>query len=182
MTKTKFGEFVEKQNAERIHAEESGRDWARERDKWIENVESFYTTIFSYLREYIDRGQIVVQQAPVTLFEEGVGEYSTKAATLFLGKKQIEFEPIGTNLIGAKGRIDMIGPNGKVKFVLVDKTASSPEFVVEISVDGEVPSKRAQEDVRREWVWKISTPPPRIGYFELNEESFFEAMMEVANA
>ena len=30
-------------------------------------------------------------------------------------------------------------------------------------------------------VWKISTPPPKIKYLELNENSFFDALMEVIN-
>ena len=43
---------------------------------------------------------------------------------------KIHFDPIGTNLIGVKGRVDMHGPHGTVRFVLVSKTDSSPTRVI----------------------------------------------------
>ena len=45
-----------------------------------------------------------------------------------MGNAEIIFTPIGTLLIGAKGRIDMTSNAGTVKFVLVDKNLSGPTF------------------------------------------------------
>ena len=54
----------------------------------------------------------------------------------FAGQKLI-FEPIGTLLIGTKGRIDMEGVKGRVQFILADKSSKGMKVNVSISIDGE---------------------------------------------
>ncbi len=182
MIKVKFDEFIAQQTADRM-TDESEADRGLELDEWLEQVDFFYSVISSYLKEYIDRDQITLRKSPLKIFEERIGEYSTWTITLLFGSKQIKFEPIGTNLIGARGRIDLLGPNGKVKFVLVDSMASSAKDCYRTSGEDAVLREAEREGNRsKTLLWKIATPPPHSVYLELNEESFLDALMEVANA
>ena len=178
MTKNKFDEYVAKQSSE---TRESEIDSSKKRDEWLEYVNKFYKKVGYFLQKYLSGGQIKIVYGSKKISEEYIGEYEVSTAIIHLGKNQVRLDPIGTNLIGAKGRVDMVGPNGKVKFVLVDKNASAPRTSVQVWVQGEVPPPKADKPMKIEWVWKISTPPPRIKYIEFNSESFFDAFMEVAN-
>ena len=112
--------------------------------------------------------------------EELIGEYKTSSMKIRFKGNEVILDPIGTNLIGAKGRIDMKGSAGIVKFVLVNKQSSAPMIKVTIQITGE-PVEEEIENQKIEWDWKIATPPPRIKYIELDEESFFDSLMEVIN-
>ena len=97
-----------------------------------------------------------------------------------------EFIPVGTILIGALGRIDMEGPNGIVKYVLVPEISNAPKIETAIlsTVEDrkkwkEKQQKEAEEIMKANKVWKIATPPPNIKYLDLNEDIFFDKLMEV---
>ena len=53
-------------------------------------------------------------------------------------------------------------------------------FITKLIYSSE-PEKKNDENAPIEWEWKITTPPPRIKYIDINEESFFSALMEVIN-
>ena len=65
----------------------------------------------------------------------------------------------------------MEGKAGKVKFLLTDKNSTKTK----VQIYQGKPAKNIK------WAWKISTPPPAVQLLELNEESFFDALMEVIN-
>lgn len=174
MTKKRFDEFVAKQSSE---TKESGIDWSKKRDEWLEYLAMFYKKVESFLQEYISKGQIRIDYGTKRISEEYIGEYEVRTAIIHLGRNQIRLDPISTNLIGAKGRVDMIGPNGKVKFVLVDRDASAPRISVQVWIQGQEPPPKAEKPKKIEWAWKIGTPPPRIKYIELHPESFFDAFI-----
>ena len=74
-----------------------------------------------------------------------------------MGNTRIVFTPIGRIILGTLGRIDMSSDFGSVRFVVVSN------------------------DSNTKLIWKIITPPPQVLYLEVNEESFFEALMEIIN-
>ena len=178
MKNKEFDEFVTKQFSE---ANEPDIDWSKNRDEWLIYLSEFYKKVESFLKDYVSKGQITINYNTKKIFEEHIGEYEVKTANIQLGRNQIKLDPIGTNLIGAKGRVDMIGPNGTVKLVLVDRDASAPAISVQVWVHGEEPPQEKEKSKKIEWAWKISTPPPHIKYIELLQESFFDVFTEIAN-
>lgn len=64
---------------------------------------------------------------------------------------------------------------------LVPKKSLAPGF--KITIGGQTVTKEidTKETETIEWDWKIATPPPRIKYIEVNEDSFFDLLMEVIN-
>ena len=186
MADISFEDFVDQQVAEAEQAQ--SMDWPQRREDWINHLNKFYELALGFLEKYIEEEKIHIRWATKRINEDFIGNYDVKSLEVSIGAViKIHFDPIGTNLIGAKGRVDMHGPHGTVRFVLVPKTDSSPSPV---TIQDE-PKPQAMElktlketsDIKYEdCVWKISTRPPNIKYIELEEESFLSAVMEVANA
>ena len=179
MYNTRFDEFLNRQQIKQT--ESTQIDWAEKRNEWLKYLDEFYKTIESYLKPYISEGKIDILYGKKKIFEESIGEYEVRTATILLGGNKLKFEPIGTNLIAAKGRVDMIGPKGKIKFVLVDSAAFAPKLSTPVYINGEEPLNQETLPEVKSWAWKIATPSPQIKYFALEPESFFDALMEISN-
>jgi hypothetical protein len=74
--------------------------------------------------------------------------------------------------------VDLIGPCGVVKFVLVDAVSEGPRLAVTLRV-GDTPEPPAETRATPVWVWKIATEAPNIRYLPLEAESFYDAIMQV---
>lgn len=180
MSKKDFEEYLKKSQSQADEGAEI--DWGKKRDEWLDYLGQFYSRIQAFLKDYADTGNLSIGFHEKTINEELIGEYKTDSMTVKLKGDEVIFDPIGTNLIGAKGRVDMKGSAGTVKFVLVNKQSSGPKIKLTIQVSGEpVKEEKEPADQEIEWGWKIATPPPRIKYIELDEESFFDSLMEVIN-
>lgn len=178
MTNQSFDDFVNQQSKA---SKKSEVDWATKLEDWKKHLSAFHKKIETFLESYINSGKLTLTKRIIGLHEEYIGSYEVEALDIVLGDTKITFTPIGTNLIGAKGRVDMKGPRGTVKFVLVPKGSSAPKISIQVRTQGE--DAPSQEEIKpvTDWEWKISTPPPRINYIELEEESFQTALMEVVN-
>ena len=186
MADISFDDFVDQQIAEAEQAQ--SMDWPQRREDWIKHLDKFYELIGGFLQKYIEEEKIHIRWTTKHINEDYIGNYDVKSLEVLIGAViKIHFDPIGTNLIGAKGRVDMHGPHGTVRFVLVPKTDSSPSPVT-IRDEPQPPAvelktlKETSEIKYEDCVWKISTRPPAIQYIELEEESFLSAIMEIANA
>jgi hypothetical protein len=100
-----------------------------------------------------------------------------------IGPKSVVLEPIGTLLVGAKGRVDIIGPAGKAQLLLVDGKASGSASLIHVTVgvDWKLPSAPAKSKREIEWEWKIVTRPPERRFIKITQQSLFQLIMEVAN-
>jgi hypothetical protein len=162
-----FDRFVKSQQPSPM---EEAFNWQEQRDEWITHLNDLYDKIQKYLERYISSKEIKLEFTQINLNEVDIGSYIVPQMTLVIGRKKIVFNPIGTMLVGAKGRVDVVGPAGKTRLVLVDSDAVGPRAAV-----------RPTTGHAAKLVWKIVTPPPSIGYIELTQDSFFQAVMEVAN-
>lgn len=146
---------------------------------WREKLEELYKLMRETLSESIEAGSVVVSMHDMRLHEEQLGSYKVPAAKITIGRNVVTLTPIGTFLIGARGRLDMKGPFGLVRFVIVPPDSTG--IRVHVYVDGEGAGLGKTEAVAppETWVWKIATPPPRVSYKELSSETFQSALMEV---
>lgn len=156
-------------------------DWLARRDKWLQRLDEFYRQVEGYVEPYVSSGKMCLNFSARQVREEYVGSYEACGLDMEVGGGSVRFDPIGTNLIGALGRVDMVGAGGSVGFVLVPEIPRSPEVKVRILQDGETRPPEISPEIG-EATWKIATPPPRVVYEELNEDSFFSAIMEVLDA
>lgn len=181
MGKSKFEEFLQEDDLEVVKI-----NWDEKKDFFIEKINEFYKHMDTFLEPFKDK--ISLKSKKHTINEDYIGSYEVDKKTLHIKNKDITFTPIGTNLIGAWGRIDMEGENGIVKFVLVPEKNDVPKIETAILITEEDKRKwqeQQNEMVKRnkeaEKIWKIATPAPNIKYIDINEEKFFDALMEVIN-
>jgi hypothetical protein len=175
-----FDEFVKSQQ-EPAHPE---IDWNKRREDWLKRLDELYGRIHEFLTGYIEAGQIQIESQPIDLTEENIGTYSAKQLTVKIGRKHVQFRPVGTLILGGKGRVDVIGPKGtSVPILLIDSKArrASDMIRIQVSLDGKPPVVPKKEPGEVTWEWKMITRPPERRFIELNPETFYDMLLEVAN-
>lgn len=87
------------------------------RQEWLAQVRAFYKQIQGYLQDYPD---VHIQLEDAIVQEEGRASYSLEQMKLTLFEHSVSLVPIGADIIGAKGRIDMIGAYDTIMFLLLE--------------------------------------------------------------
>lgn len=108
MNKTDFENFLKSSAAAK--KEEAPVDWNKQKQDWLNFIDDFYSKITDWLEDYKKQDLVEFSYTDKSITEEYIGSYSVKKMDLKLVGNILTFEPIGTLLIGAKGRIDLIGP------------------------------------------------------------------------
>ena len=175
-----FAEFVASQQPT---PEDAAIDWAEERDDFLRNLQGLYDRIGDFLKEYVDNGSIRYSFSDMRLSEENLGTYPARRMDIRIGRKSIYLEPIGTLLIGNKGRVDVVGEVGRAQILLVDEKAHGPGDLIKVTVnlDDEIPRPSMASEMKSR-TWKIVARRPRWSFVDLDKESFFDLLMEVAKA
>jgi hypothetical protein len=180
--KRDFDEFVKRKQAEKAAA--ASIDWGSQRDEWLNYLNALYAQIESFLEDYLSAGEAQREYREIQLNEENIGSYAAKQMILKIGRQEVTFTPVGTLLIGTKGRVDVFGPAGKARLLLLDKKATNARSLIKVTVSETPPSPPpvSQPLEPIEWVWKIASRPPELKFTDLTQEAFFEMILEVANA
>lgn len=179
MSKLDFEEMLNKQSKE-----EKTIDWEEQKKQWLCFIDLFYNQINQWLDPYITQHKLSIATNKISLTEDYIGTYEVDQWTVSLPNQTISFKPIGTLLIGTKGRIDMEGPRGRIQFILADKDSKGITFKASVSIGGEKSKESEPEQQKQiDWTWKIvSRASRRMSYDEFTEENFFNALMEISNA
>lgn len=102
-------------------------NWDERRDDYLAAVEKLYQEIESILGDAIDKKEVTVQRHPKQLTENYIGTYRADDLALVLGDEQVRFSPRGRNIVGATGRVDIVGERGET--ILIRQPDSSWAFV-----------------------------------------------------
>ncbi|WIG83823.1 hypothetical protein KFZ68_20565 (plasmid) [Photobacterium damselae] len=175
MSKKDFDSFLSKHEKQQ---QESTIDWIKQKDEWLDYIDAFYKQIETWFTPYIKDERVSYSYSPKALVEDHIGSYNVKNMKIDFAGQSVVLEPVGTLLIGTKGRIDMEGARGRVQFILADK--NSPGFNVRASINKPRPEEKPK-DIK--WVWKLVLRDSRSVKFEdFNESNFFDALMEIIYA
>jgi hypothetical protein len=182
MPKLSFDDFVRRE--QQAVRDQNATDWAAEKEAWIESLDSLFIQVSGYLREYVEAGQVSINYTEIELNEENIGSYAARKMFVTIGTKTVVLEPIGTLLVGSKGRVDVVGPLSKAQLLLLDSEARSVQelFRVSVSVGRATPPPRPpgpSKPIR--WIWRIVTKPPRMEIIEITKDSFLSLLTELAN-
>lgn len=161
-------------------------DPEKEIESWKYYLNELYSMIQSWLKKYVENGKVKLDFIEKNIHEEHLGYYKVKSMRLYIHHELVLFDPIGTIIIGTKGRVDMKGKKGVVKLVLADKKSARPKINIKVFTSDDEKKeyeekKKMEEQKEPDWVWKIATSAPNITYMELNEDSFFELVMDLIN-
>jgi hypothetical protein len=101
-----------------------------------------------------------------------------------IGRKAVRLEPVGTFIIGAKGRVDVLGPQGRsARLVLMDSEVKRVSDLIKVSVftGPPPPPPPARDPSTVRWVWRIMKQAPQMEIIEINKETFLNLLAEIAN-
>ena len=181
-TKKEFEALLD--NKTREAAAQKSIDWEAQKKEWLASVEKFYGDMEHWLKKYIDNGRITIEKGVERIQEEHIGKYQAASRVIKIGNDRVFLRPVGTLLLGARGRIDMEGPKATVKFILTGKHSDGIRISLSSpSKKNSVPesTKEPKAALFEEQVWKIATPPPNVQLIELTAESFFKSLIGVVN-
>lgn len=177
-----FDDFVRQRTA---RAKESALAVNSEerRAGWLRDLDALYRALEDYLKRYTESGQIKVERRPIQLTEDYLGTYEAETLVLSIGNDEVVATPVGTLIIGCRGRVDLSGPRKTLRIVLLEE--DGPAIRVTISgTDGPV-----ETSSRSPWRgdvdhpgWYFVTQPPAATATALDEDSFRDAIMDVAGA
>ena len=177
-----FDKFLS--SKEKEHGADNQFDWDKQKREWLEYLEELFHRFEGALKEYQQSKKVKIAYDEIDIAEDYIGNYKARTMTIEFAGEMIVLKPIGTNLIGAKGRVDMYGRNGSAKIVLVDSRMKSMRDHVKVSVYvGEMTQKEEPKTQKEaiKWEWKfISAPPTRL-YQPVNDETIYSAIMELSN-
>jgi hypothetical protein len=183
MSNTDFDAFVKRQQVE--DEKKDGFDPEKQLREWLDYLNALYEQIKGYLKAYVESGTAKIALRDIQLNEEFSGVYTASELILTIGRSTVTFTPIGTMLIGSKGRVDVQGPLGKARLALVNKAVTNARQLIQITarfVGDPPPSPPPKQAIKHiEWTWKISIPPPEMEFVELTQDAFFNMILTVAN-
>ena len=176
MAEQEFTEFVKRKTAQ----VQDEVDWATRRADWLQELEELYASMEDHLRPYTQAHRIEIERTPIQLSEDHLGTYNADKLTFKIGREKIVAKPIGTLLIGARGRVDLSGARRTLKIVLLNR--GGPVLTTKIEHGG-VAEESSQPMVRGDVEnagWYIETAPPDSVVVAFGEDSFRDAIMEVS--
>ncbi len=125
MGKLEFEEMLDKHNI--LIAKD---DSEKRHQEWLKAIDQFYAMIIPWLKPFEEKGQLRYEISEVFLVEDGVGTYTVGGMQLRFGNHAVSIRPVGKDIVGAHGRIDMEAARGTVKFFLEEKDVFKPEELV----------------------------------------------------
>ncbi|MBF0103014.1 MAG: hypothetical protein HQK77_19120 [Desulfobacterales bacterium] len=147
-------------------------------DRFFKNIDELYTNIDCWLNPY----ELITTSKEIELIEEASGAY--KAKELIIHDKNKEtiatIMPIAAWVIGANGRIDLIGKYDKVIIVYLEKEG----FFLSITNKHEeheknVPNQLYKGIEKNGWYWIEDSRRGKAHL--LNKELFLELLSEVSD-
>ncbi|MBK8383835.1 MAG: hypothetical protein IPL16_18480 [Ignavibacteria bacterium] len=117
-----FKEYLEVRKKNDTVKEEKKVDWQSRKIKWLSSVENLYETVDNIIvKNFKESGfKITANKEKIRLYEEYIGSYEIDNYIIEANNILIKFFPVGTIIIGAFGRVNMLLPNDTVKLVLQD--------------------------------------------------------------
>jgi len=105
--------------AKSARADSENIDWEAKKKRWLDALEHLYETITEkYLKGALAEKLVSVSRDKKTITEQFIGRYEAPELVLQVGDERVLFSPKGTNIVGATGRVDLIGEMGEKTLVL----------------------------------------------------------------
>ncbi len=107
---------------EKLKASQTGNqiDWQQRKKEWIQKVNDVLNQTKSWFSAYAQDGLIKPIETQKTISEEFLGDYQATQLEYEFGTNRLVFEPMGRNIVGGKGRIDVYLRGRKIdKYILV---------------------------------------------------------------
>lgn len=90
-------------------------DWSARKAEYLERVEELYADVARWLEASVEENVVQLSREKAILSEEHIGQYEAESLILLVGQSRVRFRPVGRNIVGANGRVDMMcGPHLRI--------------------------------------------------------------------
>jgi hypothetical protein len=89
-------------------------DWRGKKETWVRSIQHLYDRVEELLADSIAAKDVAVRKFDADITEEFLGTYSVPVLDLIVGNERVEFRPKGITVIGASGRVDILGDGDTV--------------------------------------------------------------------
>jgi hypothetical protein len=111
-------ELLKKKQKQNKSGADSGIDWDDRRNTYLAAVRNLYQQIETILGEPIGQKTVALHQRAKELTENYIGTYKVDDLILVIADEQVRFSPRGRNIVGAAGRVDVVGERGEATLIL----------------------------------------------------------------
>ena len=183
INQSSFDNFVERKTEETKLV-----NWEAKKRLWLTKVNELYSQIEVWLSDWTRDKKITIStNETISIVEEYIGQYQTPVMKISIGDEKIELIPIGTLIIGSRGRIDVKGKAGSIMLILIKK-GTYPDVNIKVfnsereaREDKEKKPSSISEPNSNQLIWKYAKRYPQTEeYFELNKALFEEILMAVS--
>jgi len=149
MKKESLEEFLIKKKAKN-ETQLKAMNWDKRKQKWLQSIDTLYKQVEEWLSNLKKKGVVKISYKEEMIFEEHIGQYNIKKMYLDVGSERVTLSPKGTFVVGAYGRVDLIGDEGSIMIVML------------------------------KWgEWFIASRTPAVKYWPLTKGSFSDALKQV---
>jgi hypothetical protein len=110
-----FTQFLRSKKAEE---QAEGENLQRRKSEWLRSLEKLFSKIEEWLSEPVSQDLIKLGRETVALDEYKLGTYNAPRLVLQVGHETVYVEPVGSIIIGAKGRVDVKRGGTSFKLIL----------------------------------------------------------------
>ena len=93
-------------------------DWPARKEEWLDAIDRLYDLVKSWLQPLERDGTLRYLTEQNTLREDYLESYDVDVLILLIGNQRIRFDPKGTLIVGAAGRVDVRGRSAVRTLVL----------------------------------------------------------------
>ena len=97
----------------------SGFDWNRRREQWVNKFDELLQSAEVYFSPLAEKNLVKLVRYQLTINEENIGIYNIPGLRILINRFEFLIEPMGTLLIGAYGRADLVFYNKNQNVMLV---------------------------------------------------------------
>lgn len=99
--------FTEFLRSKRLEEQAEGPVLAKRKAEWLRSLDELFEQIAFWLQEPMAQNLVTLEKETIELNEYRLGSYTAPRLVLQIGHDTVYVEPVGTYVIGAKGRVDM---------------------------------------------------------------------------
>ncbi len=151
-------------------------DWGTQLTQWKKQIDNLYNMIKPWI---VDIGNTKICLQKKTIHEEMLGTYNVEILVATINQSEIKFDPVGSVIVGAWGRVDVMNSLYiKRTLLLVPKQTSGIEIKVTIANKDEPSTDNSKSANIDKMAWKV-LEETKLELTTLTKELFYDIIAEM---
>lgn len=153
-------------------------DWAKRRTKWLQELNLVFDNVITLLTD-AGLSKTAIKKGEREIVEEKLGQYTAPTLSVTMPDGLIiDFDPVGSVIIGGFGRVDVSARNSTSKRLLIAGDADSD---ADADVGDGQPKPRVPS-YERKWQWEFLAPGRPSAAAPISATSLMDVLVDLSNA